>query len=146
MELQFNPKGINENHERYREGERKKIAKVKKKEQYELEAKYRARRIMVGVLGTAAIAGLILTGKVIDDKLTDKVYQTYGQSTGVMRHPETHELQKYWTIEENGKEKNYFMSQLKWKVMFAKQEKGKEVTTNYTPGENSLLGETKPLK
>jgi len=144
MELQFNPKGINENHERYREGERKRVAKVKKKEQYELEAKYRTRRIMVGVLGTAALAGLIIGTNLIGSKLADNVYKTYGQATGVMRHPETHQLVNYWEIDETGKK--YYMEDLKFKALFEKSANKTEEATNYTSDGISFFGETKPLK
>lgn len=143
MELKYNP-SVNSAHERYKEGERKRVVAIKKKEQKELETKYLTRRIAVGVLGTAAIVGLMIGTKLVDDKLTDNVYRTYGESTGTMRHPITHQLADYWVLDESGKK--YYMEDLKFKALFEKRTDKDELATNYTPESNSLLGETEPFK
>ena len=144
MELQFDA-SVNKAHERYQEGQRKKVVAQKKKKDWEQEAKYTARRIMVGVLGTAAIIGLIQGIGLIDEKLADNVYRVYGDPTGTMAHPFTHQLVKYWQIDESGKK--YYMEDLKGKALFEKLKFNdkEELVTNRTPHEGDLMGETRPL-
>lgn len=146
MELQFDS-SVNKAHEKWAEQERKRVRAIKnaqiEKDERDYYISRSGKKIMLGLLVAGGLATVLIAGKVIDDKLTDRVYITYGAPTGTMRHPETHELQKYWEIDG----KNYYISDLKWKSLFdgAKTEKDSSLVTNHTPHEGDLMGETKPL-
>ena len=147
MELQFDS-SVNKEHEKWAEQERKRVRAVKNAQIKDDEKQYYitrgTKKVAMGLLVGAGLAALLIAGKVIDDKLTDNVYKVYGQSSGVMRHPETHQLAKYWEVDG----KVYFMGpQLQFKSIMEgkKDDKDSSLVSNHTPHEGDLMGETKPL-
>lgn len=146
MDLKFDP-SVNKAHEKWAEQESKRVREIKnaqiEKEEREYYINRGVKKVAIGLLVAAGLTGLIVGAKLVDDKLIDNVYETYGQSDGTMRHPETHELEKYWEIDG----KVYFLSDLKWKAIFngPKSNKDSSLVTDYTPRVGESTGETKPL-
>lgn len=139
MELKFDP-SVNRAHKKWEEEETKRVHAIKKAQIEQDEKDYyanrTAKRVAVTALVAAGMAVLLIGGKLIDNKLTDKVYKVYGSPTGVTMHPETHEQQKYWTIDG----KNYFIGELKFRAIFEGSKDNSKTDSSYTFSDDDLIG------